>query len=313
MTKAKQLSLPHSIGIIVLSTILFSGTGYSVLKWVQKVKANRVSNEKYTIKTLLQTSSQKQALSSIYLEELMDLSSNVPSNVYSFDKESATQKLLSSPMIKEASIRIDKPDTIYVDYVIRHPLAWCFDYENIAIDEEGYLFPLYPFFSPKKLPELYFGLAPFDLPAQDERPEGTFVTPLRGKYVDLAYKLLDLLSSNAKKQGFFIKRIDVSNAFANSYGKREIVVIIENEIYYPPDDDYYLFSHVLRLSRKNYAQELGNYFSLRAEMIHQEMNSPQVGHYYPKEVGVYEIMIDLRVPGLAFVDEEANFKPNISS
>ncbi len=304
MTKAKKLSLPQSIGAIVLSSILFSGTGFSVLKWIQKVRLDRLSNEYYTIKTLLQTSSQKQALSSIYLEELMGLSSNISVNIYNFDKEDATQKLLSSPMIKAASIRINKPDTIYVDYDIRHPLAWCFDYENIVIDEDGYLFPLYPFFSPKKLPELYFGLAPFNHSGEDERPEGRFGTPLEGKYVDLAYKLLDLLSFNAKELGFFIKRIDVSNAFANSYGKREIVVIIENEVYYSPDDSYYIFSHVLRLSSKNYAQALGDYFSLRAEMIRQEENPPHVGYYDLKEVGLYEIVIDLRVPGLAFIDEE---------
>ncbi|MCK4935002.1 MAG: hypothetical protein KAR79_05395, partial [Simkaniaceae bacterium] len=223
MTQKKKFSLVKSIAVIALSTILFSAIFYAALGRIHQIKKKRLESDKFSIKSLIHTSYQKYALASIYLEELMNLSCDRPTNIFCFDKEVATKKLLESPVIKQVNICLENPDTIKVDYEIRKPLAWCYDFENIVIDEEGYLLPLYPFFSPKILTEMYFGLETF---------EG-FDEPIKGKHVDLAMQLFHMLHSEGDATTFFIKRVDVSNAFSPSYGKREVVVVLEHEAFSP--------------------------------------------------------------------------------
>jgi hypothetical protein len=73
-----------------------------------------------------------------------------------------------------------------------------------------------------------------------------------------------------------VKRLDVSKAFLPSLGRREVVLILEEQG----------FTKSLRLTPKNVAQELGNYLELRSKLP----AVPQI--------------IDLRIPQLAFIQEE---------
>ena len=94
-----------------------------------------------------------------------------------------------------------------------------------------------PFFSPKNLPEIYIGLGPFGTPAEAlSKPVAEWNQPLRGKYIELALKLLDLLGDPNVQELMSVKRIDVSNAFAESYGTREIIVIVEDSVFIQHDN-----------------------------------------------------------------------------
>ena len=73
-----------------------------------------------------------------------------------------------------------------------------------------------------------------------------------------------------------VKRLDVSKAFEPSLGRREVVLILEEQG----------FTKALRLTPKNFAQELGNYLELR-----------------PKLPAIAQV-IDLRIPQLAFIEEK---------
>ena len=169
--KKNELSLLHATFWILLSIMLLSGTGFFLLRYYKNFTVERSQNAAFRLETIIQTGDKKEALKTVYLAELMGLSYDRPSNYYTFDTKEAEMKLCKSPFIKSAIVKKLKPKTIYVDYTVREPIAWVGDYENVAIDREGRIFPVFPFFSPKKLPKIFLHLPPFGEadPFQEER------------------------------------------------------------------------------------------------------------------------------------------------
>jgi len=204
---------------------------------------------------IIQTGPQRKPLATPYLAELMNLSADKPTLWKEFDAGQAEKQILRSPVIREARVKAAKPDTVYIDYTVRKPVALLADFENMAFDEEGVVFPLTPFFSPKKLPEVYLGIK-----------RAQWGKEVSGHAMSLAQDLLKQLAAFPLP----VKRLDVSKAFASSLGRREVVMEVEGRL--------------LRLTPKNFAQEVGNYVEL-----HKELS---------KEAHV----IDLRIPQLAFIE-----------
>ncbi len=207
---------------------------------------------------VVQTGPQKEALKTPYLAEVINLSADQPILAKQFDPETAQKKLQLSPVIKKAQVKVIKPDTVYIDYTVRQPCAWLYDFDNIALDEEGVPFPIIPFFTPKRLPEIVLGIQTF-----------AWNTPIKEEKVELALKLLSAL----QKESLHVLRIDVTASTKPSLGQREIVVLVDENG----------FSKFLRLTPKNFTQELGNYLELRKTL--------------PPEKQI----IDLRIPQLAFI------------
>jgi cell division septal protein FtsQ len=251
------MKLVHSLSWIIGSALFITGGTYKGLRLYQR--KHTTTAQTYLCR-IIQTGPQREALKTTYLAELMRISADRPMTVASFDLVAAQKRLLSCPVIKEAKVKLT-PDTVYVDYTVRQPIAWLYDFENIALDEEGYPFPVSPFFTPKRLPEIYLGIQNF-----------YWGRPLKERKADLALTILQVLN----RLSLQVKRLDVSKAFQPSLGRREVVLILEEEG----------FTKTLRLTPKNFAQELGNYLELR-----------------PKLPAVPQI-IDLRIPQLAFIQEK---------
>jgi hypothetical protein len=296
-----EWSLRQSILCLVgstLATLSLSLGGYFIWK---KHRQNCLQDEKYRIASIIQTGPEKEALKTSYLAELLSLSVDHPESIYAFDLKKGGAKLLSSPLIRQAKIKRLPPSTLYIDYEVRKPVAWLADYQNTAIDREGYLFPMAPFFSPKQLPEIYLGLPPFG--SQEDRTGrkgGQWLTPVQNKHLALAFEILQYLEGSPWKEGLIVKRIDVSNAFASSLGQREIVLFTDEELNLRQNDReiFCVFPKILRLSPREYTQQLGNFFSLRRTMMEdyrkQIASSEQSGRFAPR-------IVDLRIPQLAFV------------
>jgi len=255
---SKRIPLVEALTWIIGSTLFVTGGTYNGLKNYLKHRYQTRSDPEYYLSRIIQTGPQREPLNTAYLAELMHIAVDPPTPLGRFDPAQAARSLLRSPVIKEASVKLIEPDTVYVDYTVRQPIAWLYDFSNVAIDEAGYLFPVSPFFTPKKLPEIYLSVNHM-----------AWNRPLEGKEIELALSILKLVS----KLDFSLKRVDVSKAFAESLGVREIVLIAEDGG----------FSHYLRLSLKNYPQELGNYLELRPRLS-------------PKSQ-----IIDLRIPQLGFI------------
>lgn len=301
MKNKKELPLTHALAWIVASLFFVSCPSYCLFK--HHLKKRHHWDPKYVIDSIVQTGPQREALKTECLAELVGISSDHLYSAHAFNLTKAKQRLLKSPLISRAELKLIKPNTLYIDYTIRQPIAWLEDCTNIVIDKEGYPFPFSPFFSPKNLPSIYFGLAPFATPSPDPaRPYAQWGVPLTGKYVDLALDILAMVSDPKVSDLFSVKRIDVSNAFAESYGTREIVLITED--IWISNDVHFFFPRILRLSTKNYAQELGNYLKLRHQLLEEERKTLVVPQGVGPVVRMKEKIIDFRIQKLAFIDEQ---------
>ncbi len=297
-----QLSLPVALGWIVASMLVFSGGGYALCK---RYYSPSIASAPFSvISALVQTGPQKEVLKTEYLAELLHLSNDSPCRVDTFNLTKAQEALLASPLISKAEVKLIKPHTLYVDYTARQPLAWLEDYPNVVIDKEGVPFPFTPFFAPKNLPALYLGLAPFgEAPEETYKPLVKWHKPLQGKAVDLAFTILNCLTDLAVCDQFVVKRIDLSSAFAESYGMREIVITTEDSftLRLCNKDVQCIIPRFLRLSTKNYAQELGNYLKLREVLLAEEQKTLSLLEPSAPIVRLKEKILDFRLQQLAFI------------
>ncbi len=233
-----KIPLVQAVAWIVGSMLIVTGGTHKGLQFYQQYQAKRKVSY---LSRIVQTGPQREALKTTYLAELMQICADRPTAAAFFDPGLARGRLLASPVIKEAFVRLTEPDTIFIDYTVRQPAAWLYDFENIALDEEGYPFPVYPFFTPKKLPEIYLGIQQF-----------SWNQPLSDQKTSLALMLLQLVN----KLSLQMLRLDVSQAFHKSLAGREIIVILDEKG----------FTKTLRLTPKKFAQELGNYLELRDQL-----------------------------------------------
>ena len=282
-------------------TLVISLGGYGIWK---NLRQKKLSDDAYKIAAIVQTGPEKEALKTAYLAEILGLSVDKPTHLYLIDLKKAEQKLLLSPLIADAKVKRMPPNTLYIDYEVRKPIAWLSDYKNIGIDQAGYLFPMTPFFSPKNLPEIYLGLPAFNAPEDSfGRKGGVWLTPMKNRYLHLAFEVLQYLEGSSWKEGLAIKRIDVSNAFAPSLGQREIVLFTEEEVTVRQNEREIVcvFPKILRLAPKEYAQQLANFIALKRSMVEdyrrQIASLQQNSRFAPR-------IIDLRIPQLAFVENQ---------
>ena len=298
---SRRLPLSYAIGWIIVSTLLCTGGSFAYLKQYLKKKYQKAFSYDNQIHSIIQTGPQKEALKTEYLAEILQISRDVPTSVVFFNEEVAKQRLLSSPLINQADVKVLKPAALYIDYTIRQPVAWVEDYENVVMDKAGYPFPFYPFLSPKNLPYIYFGLSSFGKRSTDsDKPVVRWKEAMTGAYVNLAFSLLQLIHELGLSH---VVRIDLSQAFASSCGKREIVLTVDNVIVQWQNglEQQIVFPHLLRLGTKNYKEQLINYLNLKEELIEQEKQVLLQHSINQPFLRLKEKVIDLRLSKLAFV------------
>jgi len=315
--KTHYIPLVRALAWIIGSTFVINAAAYNGLKFYYKNLRTKTQDTRYAISSIVQTGPQKEALKTDYLSELIGLSVDRPVSSHMFDVKRAERCLLTSPLIKEAVVKTVPPTGLYIDYTVRQPIAWVYDFENIAIDREGYLFPVRPFLTPKVLPEIYFGSAPFgQTPSNPESPTAFWGRPMQGESVEIAMSLLKILTDPRVSDLINVRRIDISDAFHESYGQRQIVITVEDECILSQAGRTVLFilPRLLRLTTKNYAQELGNYLKLRQELLQQERTLLKFPEANVEQVRLESKVIDFRISGLAYVDEpeKDKFSPNSS-
>ena len=259
------------------------------------MKEKQRSDPYYDIVAVVQTSPDAEGLKTSFLTELLGLSVDRPKNLFSFNSREAREKLLKVSFIKEATIAKIRPGTIHVDYMLRKPIAYFADYANTAIDADNILFPLKPFFTPKKLPEIYIGVTEFL-----EAPWGTKIV---GEEMKLALALLNLAPKYCDDCSA-VSRIDVSRSFAPSDGEREVIVILEDRVVRVVEERSILFVHprILRLNPDNYEEQLINYTVLRSYLRGKDHIEP-IGGTASVQHGK-AMKIDLRLSDLAFFSKD---------
>lgn len=293
----QKLKLPIAVAWIFFATSAISGIPWNVYYFYQRYQQKRQNDPRYSIVAIYQTGPEKEVLDTGYLAELLDLSIDKPINIYAFSEKEAEKKLLLSPLIKKAKIKKLKPKAIYIDYTVRKPIFHLLDFENTLIDEEGFLFPKDPFFRKKlDLPSVYLGL--------DFTKSNLYKHRLQGKKVSLLFCFLHLIED--AKYPFTVKQIDISNAFAASFGKREIVLHIEEKEFVATKKGFCLchFPKILRLSPKNYEKQLKNFLILRDKMLKDYKVQVQEEDIKAKTLEFSPKIIDFRIDELAFIQGE---------
>ncbi len=294
----KKLKLSHAIFWIISSTMIFSGMNYYGYTHFKKWKKNRINNEKFNISMVVQTGPEKEQLKTETLIEILDLSVDKPHNLFSFDCEKAEEKLLNCPIIKTATVKKIKPSTLYIDYEIRKPLALIYDFENLAVDNEGFIFPVQPFLSCENLPEIFLNL--------EEMDESFFNKPIENQGLYLAIDIINIFKTSGFSDLVNLKNIDISRAFLYSYGKKEIILTIEEELLVDKNQKQVLciFPRILRLGIKNYMDQLSNYLSLRDKMQKDYLTQIESIKDVENNIVFDTKVIDLRISKLAFIDEK---------
>jgi hypothetical protein len=283
--------LVRSLRFIFLSILLC--TGVPALIWIsyQNHLKGLGNDSTYNIRAIVQTGPEKEALSSVFFAEYLNLSIDKPSNLVNFNLKEAERKLRSLPFMRTVNLKKIHPETLYIDYTVKKNLAKLVDFTNTVIDFEGGIFPLVPYFSPKNLPNIYLGLF-------EERDKEHEVDPLQHLQLKQITLILDLLE-NVNKRGIEVSYIDLSQAFEKSLGKREIVIEVEDSDTSEEGGKILKESYpkVLRLSTVNYIQNLDD-FLLMQDLLKQEAKNH---HDNPNRLNHSLIVVDLRIKDLAFL------------
>ena len=261
----RKIPLKKAIGYVVLSVCVIWGS--LILTWLlhKALVQKRQINPRYNIVALVQTCHQREALQNWQLAELLDISRDKPQNIYSFDPIEANRRLLRCPVIKKVNCRRLPPGIIHVDYQVREPKALLADFSNVALDADRYCFLLRPYFTAKKLPEVYLGVN-----------ELSYSVPLETREAALAFNVLDYIS--AELPDYRIVRIDTHNAYINNAGLQELVVVLEKGEK----------TRYLRASSRDYKKAINTYKKL-------------IGTFDTINPASLIQIIDLRCPSIALV------------
>ena len=265
-TAGPQYSWKKATLIITLSsTLVISLTlcGYLACSKVQGLQVKRVAD---ALQAIVQTGSQSggplsrkfSSLPTGFLAEALDLSTDSPIFLSHFDLEMAQERLLSTHIIENVRLKKLKPNLLFVDYILREPWAYLEDYTNTVLDAKGFFFPLIPFYSPRSLPGIYLG---------ELAPPNLWGGQMFREQLSLAQRVSNVLPWDT------IERMDLSQAWAPSSGKREIVITLKG-------------GTILRLTPKNCVQQLGYYSILKRSHWNREDQ---------------RMIIDLRIPEVAYI------------
>lgn len=216
-----KYSLSMAILYILLSTFLISGSAGLGIFFYQHLNKQKKKDSKYNIIAIVQSAIGSENIKTAYLSEILDLSIDKPKNLFAFSLQDAEKKLSNFPLIKSASINKLSPGTLFISYTIRSPRAYLGDFSNTAISEDGMLIPFKPFFSPKKLPIIFFG---FDIFENKSKIWGTYIDEQRFQVACSILKAFETVPN------LHIEHIDLSRMTSESYGKREIIVALSNKL-----------------------------------------------------------------------------------
>jgi cell division septal protein FtsQ len=190
------------ISVAIVLTIVY-GT-----QWIYRaVTEYFAQDDRYKIIAIAQRNRGEEKVPTIYLEEILGLSSNTPTNLYAFTIREATKKLQEIGIFKDVHVARLRPGVISVSYTLRKPIAIMGDFENRAIDVDGRLFPIKPFFTDKKLPEIVLGSYDFE----------------RLKF---AMSILDATKSTLSSK-YEIVRIDVREVYGRSANKEIVLIVLD--------------------------------------------------------------------------------------
>jgi cell division septal protein FtsQ len=170
-----------------------------------------------------------------WVSEVLHLSVDEPTYFYDFDSHLARHLLLSTYVVKEAKIKLIRPNLLNIQLDMRVPVAQIADFSNTAVDDQGYLFPILPVYVDRKLPKIYLGeLCP---------------QPVWGQCIGAKWPKIMMDFP-------LLEAIDCANLHKASLGERELVIHLSNgSLVRLPDDQLGLYyDKIVQLNNQMPAQ-----------------------------------------------------------
>lgn len=275
----------------ILSVLLLAGGPLWYYKHLQSYYAH---DDAYLINSIVQTTSNRELLPTPYLAEQMQLSFKHPVNLYQFNSKEAEIRLQSNPLIKWVQVKKIRPGTIYIDYAVRQPIAYLKNFANTEIDAEGFIFASTPFFTPKKNPEIYLNATQLPKSFQSVNPIGHRIAESK---MELIRELIGLTAQVAT-----LKRIDLSKVDAVSLGRKQIVLVLEEQWERSINGKPVMLSglRVLRLNVDHYRKGITAYMVLQKHLA-KETTIPDNLSKNTSLIHLDPLVIDLRLPHLAYL------------
>ncbi len=248
------------------------------------------------ITKITQTGPEKEVLKTEFFAEILGLSVDVPTTKENFPLKKAYAILHQHPLIRSALIKFHGNDTLYIDYETKKPYAYVGNFDNLAMDREGSIFPVKPFIKQFRLPSILF-------PEEEMVKLTTWQSKIDSLSFHVAMDIIEFFFNECLTSRFWISQIDVSRIGLNNCGKKEIILSIENEMtgmHFPKGA--VISPHIVRLPTKDYIAACTNYLSLRENLLKKEANiSLNFGEAHVENIQLPTKIIDLRIPNLGFV------------
>ncbi len=267
---AKRIPLWRSLLLILGTTCLISGSATGAYFTMRHFQRMRHLNDKYLVRSI----EAGDKLPANYLAQLIGLSVDMPVNLYALNLTQVRERLLRSPLIREARLLRKSPSTLVVDLDLRKPVAAIQEFTNLGIDSDGRLFPI----DSQVFPQVCLGI------------DSNLVLPERPTLV--ALEMLRYLEDKP----LHILRVDTSMIDHESMGQRQIVVIVEDRV--ERGKTLHRLPRILRLEMQHYKEAIDDYCALDEELRKGLVETQEGDHFHAP------LVVDLRLPGLAYLSEE---------
>lgn len=185
--------------VILLSTLLISGTSWGAWALYRGWIYLQEQDPRFLVRAILVKSLSEDGVKPGMIAEWLHLTAEHPYNLYAIPLKQAEKVILEQSHVKYVKVSRLPPATLLVEIELKKPIALLGEWTNRAIDVHGDVFPLLPFYTPKKLPRLFLG------------SKSQFA---------IAQEILEVL----KEKGEPLYALDMERAEATSFGEREIVL-----------------------------------------------------------------------------------------
>ncbi len=280
--------------MVVTTLLFFCGCFY--FRYIGKRKS---ADAQLSVRVIAQHCYSKEPLLALHLSEMVGLSVDKPVHLYGIKKELLEARLRSFPIVKEASVRLLEPGVVFIDYSLREPIAFLADYENRALDDEGYIFPVLPYLAPKILPELILGSSLLQEEVEQEvhKSSSTFVSKVpkvQGMHIKLAFSILQYLKQQYSHRGIRVLFVDVQKAFLPSADQEIVLGFMSNKQY------------LVRINSSFWKEGIQRFFFLYPLYIESALKKQalkQNSSLKPAPLLTWtatdQVIVDLRMPKLA--------------
>ena len=262
-----QLPIRRALIWIALSVLIFAGATLGVGLSINFYKNLRAKNPRYTLKKIIPKAHRDLYIPEENFAKWLEVSLEQPPNLYDLKHSKMVAALMEQPILEKVRITKQPPSSLIIDYWPRMPVFQLADQKDTLLDDQAMVIPHEPWII-GAYPKIFLGLT-------EAVSFGKEVRALEWDIVMQIYSVWQEIGLSYR-----LGRIDVSQSFAKSAGKRQIVLVIDLEGE---------ATHYLRLPTKGFEGRLRDYAALCQHWVeNNELNQDRVVDFRIEEIALIE-------------------------